>query len=181
MKRIFSVIFMLLSATASSASEVQTASFYECYDISAVSSAQGPAFRDFNTPIDPKEKKMIRNLICTLGNKPLGKIWKEQSSLRRIANKLSHIHPLRFLEYVFTEEEITMALANIIDRQYVWPHFTSIVFTSLDEESQRQNLLLEHVQLLAKTLRIDPNLIFPALQQQQWREFLLLLLQHSKR
>lgn len=130
--------------------------------------------RDYNRPTEKEESKTIYYIVTTLGNKSIATIIKETSNLKRTRTTLNNLHPLRFAEVIFSNEELKAAVVNLKGRPW-WSDFRKGLVDTLAEESKKQNLKLEYIQDFAQKVHIDPNLILPSLQKGKWDEFLNLL------
>jgi hypothetical protein len=131
--------------------------------------------RDYTVPATSQEKDTIYYIVTTLGNKSIATIVKETSNLKKTRAKLNNLHPLRFAEVIFTNENLKAAVANIKGRAW-WSQFRSGLTDSLAEESKKQNLNLDQIHDFAKNVGIDPNLIIGPLQKGKWDEFLTILI-----
>jgi len=49
-------------------------------------------------------------------------------------DRIDHVHPLRFLEAVFTDEELKVGIRNIRGKGWVWNHFVGGLKDSLSTE-----------------------------------------------
>ncbi len=138
-------------------------------------------WRDYNTEVTPLEKEFISFIVSTLGNKSLAKIWKEKSSLKKAGEKIDHIHPLKFLSVVFTDEELKVAIANLKETRWIWNEFKSGLFSSLSEELANENMPEEYILDFSFRLGIDASLIKPSISQADWDEFFSVLIKNVPR
>lgn len=128
--------------------------------------------RNYYVPVTEQEKKEIRYIITTLAQNSLTSLANSKSSLKRAGERIDHIHPLRFLSTVFSNEELKVGVHAIRDRgSWIWDEFIGGLTKSLKEESVRQNMSIEFIQDFATTLKIDPSLILPQIQGGRWKEF----------
>lgn len=138
-------------------------------------------WRDYHEQVTDQEKEYIAFIVTTLGNKPLTKIYKEKDNLKKIGDKIDHIHPLRFLMTVFTDEELKAAIANIKESRWVWGEFKKGLFNSLKDESKSKNMNIEFIQDFANTVEIDSSLIIPAINQSDWDGLISILIKNVPR
>lgn len=136
---------------------------------------KGP-FRDYLAPVSSKHKKDIYYIITTLSKESLIGIGTSMVSLKRAGSRIDHLHPFHFLLTIFTDEELKVG-AHIIREKggMAWDGFTNGITGSLKEESAKDNVL-QYVHDFAKKVKIDVDLILPALQQGKWIEFVHLLI-----
>ncbi len=137
--------------------------------------------RDYNQEVTAKEKEILTSIVLTLANKSLPKIWKEESTLKKAGDKIDHLHPLRFLMCIFTDEQLKAGIASIRTRSLVWVRFKKELYKALSEEQARYNLRPEQVQNFAQAIGIDKKLINSAVTQGKWDDFIALLLKHVPR
>lgn len=120
-------------------------------------------------------------IVSTLGNKSLAKVWKSKSSLKKAGEKIEHLHPLRFLEIVFTNEELKAAMHNLKNRDLMWGEFKGGLYGSLAEEFQRGNLTEEQIYDFAGNIGVDISLFYNAIQQKDWDDMLTILIKNVPR
>ena len=138
-------------------------------------------WRDYYAEITPIEKEFIAFIVSTLGNKSLTKIWKEKSSLKKAGDKIDHIHPLKFLSVIFSDEQLKVAIANLKESRWVWNEFKSGLYSTLTEELANENISEEHILDFADQLDIDVALITPSITQADWDEFFSVLIKNVPR
>ena len=131
--------------------------------------------RTYERPTTKKESDMIYYIVTTLGNGGKLKVAKEAISLERTRPKLDSLHPLRFAEVIFSNEELKPACANIRGKMW-WNKFRHGLTKSLGEESKKHNLTLEQIHDFAQNVNIDPDFIVGPLQKGEWNEFLDILI-----
>lgn len=137
--------------------------------------------RDYQTPVTKAEKKDLSYIIKALGFDSLPSLLKEKSSLKKAGERIEHIHPFRFLETVFKNEELKAGIHAIRDRgKWVWGDFVEGLTGSLNEEANRQNLM-QYTSDFAKNLRFSEERILPYLQQKKWTEFVNVLIDEIPR
>ncbi len=138
--------------------------------------AKKTQWRDYDEPVAKQEKKDITYIVTTLGNESLISIGTAKSSLKKAGDRIDHLHPLRFLMTVFTDERLKAGIHAIRDRGgWIWSGFIDGLVGSLNEEGGRKNLL-QFVPDFASKVKIDPELILPALQQGKWSDFVNILI-----
>jgi len=132
--------------------------------------------RDYNAPLTAANIKDINYILTMLGFSSLVKVMKSKSSIEKAGNRIETVHPFRFLQSIFTSEELTVAANNIKEKGWAWKDFVGGFKKSLSEESKRQNLKPEYIQDFANNLGIDASQITPAIQQGRWEDFINTLL-----
>jgi hypothetical protein len=138
-------------------------------------------WRDYHTEVTPIEKEFISFIVSTLGNKSLTKVWKEKSSLKKAGDQIDHIHPLKFLTIIFTDENLKVAIANLKESKWVWTESKKGLFSSLSDELASENMPLEYIQEFSETIGIDPALILPSIYHADWDDFFSVLIKNVPR
>lgn len=139
--------------------------------------------RNYNLSVTTEEAHYIRMIVVSLANRSLFSLAIPSTikELEEAGDRIDHVHPLRFLMTVFTDEELKVGIRNIRKRGMVWGHFIGGLKTSLANESMIGNMRDEYIEDFARTVKIDPKLIMPSIKQQNWDEFVNLLIQHIPR
>lgn len=125
------------------------------------------AARDYTAAVTADQKKDIGYILKTLGNASLTKIAKQKSSLEKAGNRIESIHPFKFLETIFTDEELIVSIRNLQGRSKLWPQFRDPLISSLSAESDVGNLT-PYTQDLASTLKIDVSGISADIDNKNW-------------
>lgn len=124
--------------------------------------------RNYDAPVSVQEKKDLAYILKTLANSSLAKIAKEKANLKKAGDRIDNLHPFKFFEAVFTDEELKVYMRNLEGKSWVWTEFRDGVTKSLAKESAADNLKLEYVQGLANALQIDINQILPTIVDKNW-------------
>lgn len=128
--------------------------------------------RNYYAPITSEEKKDISFILKTLANSSLAKIGKNKSALKKAGDRIDHLHPFKFLETVFTDEELKVCIRNIEGKSWVWSEFRDGIVSSLGKESDAGNLKPEYIQNMASLIKIDVNAITPTIDNKDWSKLL---------
>lgn len=125
------------------------------------------SFRNYNDPVTPAEKKKIRKIVMTLGFDTILTVNSSKSELKKIGKEIDHIHPLKFLHTVFTDEELKAGIHAIRGRliSWIWDEFLGGLVGSLKEENAKNNMKPEFVQDFAKSIPINIDLIMPSIRE----------------
>lgn len=122
--------------------------------------------RYYSLPVTAKEKENIRYIIRSLAKYQWDDLAKEKSTLEKVGDSINHIHPLRFLQCVFTDEELKTGLFVIRHKSIVWGKYYDGLKKSLNEESQSN--ILQFVDDFAHHVGVSPHAILPYIQARQW-------------
>ncbi|MCB1181278.1 MAG: hypothetical protein KDK55_04575 [Chlamydiia bacterium] len=137
--------------------------------------------RDYYAPLNSTERSDIHYIITSLANRSLASILFHKSELEAAGDRIDHVHPLRFLECVFTTEEYKVGIRNIRGRGWIWGDFIGGIKSSLGVEADIDNLTHEMIYDFATTVQIKPGLILPEIQNRNWDKFVDLLIMHIPR
>lgn len=140
------------------------------------SSRQQSPSRNYNTPVLQNEKEDLAYITTTLARSSLPSLATSKSSLKKAGDRIDHLHPLRFLMTIFTDEELKANISAIRSRGWVWDKFYSGLEGSLKEEARKNNMNNEFVVDFANIIGINVSLIQPAIQEKRWKEFVNLLI-----
>ena len=132
--------------------------------------------RDYLEVVTGDERSDIRYIVTNLATNSWTKLLRNKSSLERAGDRIEHIHPLRFLGCIFSDEELKAGLCSIRERKQVWKEFSSSLFATLDEESRYKNLKIEYIQDFAQALHVDIDAILPSIENRQWSSLITTLL-----
>jgi hypothetical protein len=138
------------------------------------------AGRDHSHLPTDSEKADIEFIVTTMGNSSLPSIAWNKSKLKSAGDRIDRIHPLRFLEEVFTNDKTIVGIYNLRSRGWLWDRFTKGLFDTLTEESNKDNLN-SFIAMFATSVKVDKGLIKAAIVGQRWSDFLKLLIKHVER
>ncbi|MBA3239030.1 MAG: hypothetical protein H0T62_11880 [Parachlamydiaceae bacterium] len=136
--------------------------------------------RNFSATLLESEKKKISQVVETLGNASLVTIAKEKSSLEKAGKAVDHVHPLKFLAFIFSTERLKAAIHNLNGRSWVWDKFFKGLKMGLEEEASHNNLL-PHIKKFSSSLKIDSKALYLNAEQQRWKEFVNILFKEIPR
>jgi hypothetical protein len=132
--------------------------------------------RDYSVPVTADEKADLAYITSTLGRSSLAGIASSKSSLKKAGDRIDHLHPLRFLMTIFTDEELKADISAIRSRGWIWDKFFDGLEGSLKDESKRDNIRPEFIEDFANTVGINPGLIQPAIQEKRWKALVNILI-----
>lgn len=142
--------------------------------------AKSAATRVYSEQVSAEDKKDIRFVVTTLANKSLLKLAKYRPQLEDAGERLEHVHPLRFFQCIFSDDELIVGIRNIRKRGWVWDEFRDNSIKRLQQECERSNLY-QFVNDFAQNIGINSALILPALQNKQWDNFINILIKEVPR
>ena len=137
--------------------------------------------RDYFKPLSTKDKENITYLLTTLAYQSILKISSKRSSIEKIGDQIEPIHPLQFFKYVFSNDELIVAMRNIKGRAWVWKDFIGRILDSLNTEMNYGNLTQAQIQDFLSAVKIDPSLVNTPIQARDWNTFVDNLILHVPR
>ena len=132
--------------------------------------------RNYNVPVTPQEKKDLSYILNTLARNSWASILGSKPALDKAGDRIDHLHPLRFLMTIFTDEELKADISAVKSKKIIWKKFFSGLEESLKQESQRNNMRPEYITDFANTVGINVNLINPSIKDKNWKEFVNILI-----
>lgn len=127
--------------------------------------------RDYHLQVNSKEKKDIDFIITTMAWESVKKLWDLESDLNKAGDRILHLHPLKFLEAICTDEKLCVGLKAIRQRNIlVWPRFIKGNIKTLEEE-QKTNNVVPFVEEFSKTIGVDSKYLLPLANKGKWKEF----------
>lgn len=137
--------------------------------------------RNYLVAVTQNEKNDLIYITSTLARSSLPGIASSKSSLKKAGERIDHLHPLRFLMTVFTDEELKANIAAIRTRGWVWDKFYDGLEGSLKEESKKDNIRNEFIIDFASIIGINASLIQPAIAERRWKDFVNALIDNVPR
>lgn len=143
---------------------------------------QASTTRNYSISITASQKEDIAYIVKTLASSSWTQLLKHKSSLKKAGDRVDNVHPLRFLAYIFTNEELKGGVHSIKSRGgKIWKEFFSGLESSLEQESQLNNMNDSIIQDFAKRVGVNASSITGAIQGHQWSTFMDILLQSIPR
>lgn len=132
--------------------------------------------RNYFLPLKQKERDDVGYILRTLSNHTFVTLAPYRSSLKKAGDRVNHLHPFRFLECIFTNEELKACVKSIQGKAFVWGEFLKGITTSLKEEKKKNNLPPEYLVDFSSIVGIDFNILYPSYVNQQWEEMVNILI-----
>lgn len=137
--------------------------------------------RDYSASVTQAESNDIRFIVTSLADKSLMAIAFIKGDLEEAGDRIDHLHPLRFLMTMFTDEEMKVAIRNIRGRGWIWSNFAGGLKQSLATETRNGNMKDEYIIHFAQTVEVDVNHIYPAIAAHNWDHLLEVLINEVPR
>lgn len=162
----------LFSETDSTSQTIRLEVAVNSNQIFVKSSKQQSVQRNYQIPVTQSEKDDLVFITTTLARSSIPSLAVHKPALKRAGDRIDHLHPLRFLMTVFTDEELKVNISAIRSRGgWVWNKFYDGLEGSLKEEARKNNMSDEFVVDFTNTIGINASLIQPAIHGKRWKEF----------
>lgn len=139
-------------------------------------------YRNYSNAVTSKEKKDIRFILKNMAQKSLASLLSVKSQMEDAGDRIEHLHPLRFLEAVFSDEELKAYFHQVKKRgSWLWSEFSKGLKTSMQEEFDIGNFQDAFIYDFSSNLNIDASLIQNHIHSAQWDDLIKALLQHLPR
>lgn len=139
-------------------------------------------YRNYDNAMTVDDKKDLRFILKTMATKSLAGLLKYKSQMEYAGDRIDHVHPLRFLEAIFTDEELKVFIHNVKKRGgFIWGEFIKGLKGSLQEEYDLGNLTDEMVLDFSQQVDIDLSLIEGLIIGSKWDAFVKTLIIHIPR
>ncbi len=132
--------------------------------------------RNYEKPLSREERAQIQGLVKTLAHDSYAKLIWNKTAITKTGDRVNHVHPLRFLEAIFTDLSTTRSLHKLQARGWVWSEFVQGLNQSLKEESEKKNITETFVVDFASNVRGNPEVLFAIIQKKDWNHLVSTLL-----
>ncbi|MGE5196064.1 MAG: hypothetical protein ACM3JI_01890 [Anaerolineae bacterium] len=131
----------------------------------------------FQLPLDEVEKRIISKLIRTMAEKNIIKLAFEKRSLEKKGKRINHVHPLRFLAFIFGDPQLKSCMHQIRKSSFKWDHFVDGLAKRLKEESEN-NTLLPYLPGFCNYLNLNIADVASIVHNHHWESLVRYLLSH---
>lgn len=132
--------------------------------------------RDYWSPITPQEKKDLSELVRTLSNEKHLTLLGKKSELEAIEGRIVHLHPLKFLTIIFTDDALKACMKNMEGKAIVWKRFQSETVNSLTKENNAGNLTADQINDFAAKIGMKSADIASYINGQRWEQLITFLI-----
>lgn len=139
-------------------------------------------YRDYNKETTQSNIKDILFILKSLSTKSIPWLLKNKSKLQAAGDRIDCIHPLRFLEVIFTDEELKAYLHNVRKRGgMVWSEYIGGIKESLKDEYSIDNLTKQMLLDFASNVGVNYSTLEPSFRKEKWEDFVKALIIHVPR
>lgn len=124
-----------------------------------------------------QDRSNIYELISTMAELNKMQLLFKRSHLKNIGAQIDHVHPLKFLGTIYSNEYLKSVMPNIYDDSFKWGELLDGVGSALTRESIKGKLdqYLEH---FAQEVGSTTEDLQPYFQERNW-EHMMIFLMHS--
>ncbi|KAG6559949.1 hypothetical protein RHABOEDO_000197 [Candidatus Rhabdochlamydia oedothoracis] len=130
----------------------------------------------YQLPLLEEDKKNISIIIKTMAEKGLLKLLLLQNDLEKKGDQVNYIHPLRFIGYIFSNEELKNCMRQIKTSRFKWNEFIKGFSHRMDEEYAVDNLIRFIPEFVEQVYPQHPERIEVFIKKKSWEEFVTDLL-----
>ncbi len=129
----------------------------------------------FKTPLEDWEQKAIRRIVSTMAEKNLLQLGLEKKTLKKKGKKINHVHPLRFVGYIFADPYLKQCMQQIKKSSFKWNGFVRGFSGRMMEEAVRDNLR-PHLPEFSHHLTVNQENLQIYIDNKDWEGLLKFLL-----
>jgi len=126
-------------------------------------------------PLYDHEKTMIHKMIETIAKDNVIKLGLKRKTMEKRGKKIRHVHPLRFLGYIFSTPHLKHCMREISRSSFKWNGFIDGMKDRIEEEARRGGLL-PHIHEFARLCNADENRCRHYIQKRDWEGLVRCLL-----
>lgn len=131
-------------------------------------STQAQAATDpYSTPLRQQDEENIRYIINTLANSSYFGLLSKQGSLERAGKAVDHVHPMRFVAFIFSDPQLRNNVRRISG--IPWGRFVNDMGNSLSKASQSGAIDENVIDNFASTVQVDKNWVDGMVRAQNWQ------------
>jgi hypothetical protein len=118
-------------------------------------------------PLRYAEMKIISRIIRTMAEKNVFRLLLEKKKMERDGEKIEHVHPMKFLGFIFEDPHLRHCMQAIKKSYFKWNGFMEGLSERMKEESERNNLAA-YVPGFAKAVETNPDDVMRYIRKHDW-------------
>ena len=118
-------------------------------------------------PLDDHDRSLIYKIVDTMAHDNVIKLGWKRKTMEKKGKKIRHVHPLRFLSYVFGDHHLHQCMREISRSSFKWNGFIDGMRSRIDEEAAKGGLL-PFAHDFAKHLNVDEGRIRHYIEKRDW-------------
>lgn len=137
--------------------------------------------RNYHVQPSHQDREDIRFIVLTLANRSVLGIAKDKDLLESAGDRIDHIHPLNFLSYIFSEDELKVSVKNIRGKGWLWTNFIDGIVQTFHTESRIGNVTDKMLIEFATKLSVSHAQVVSFSREGRWEAMVDYLLTHVSR
>lgn len=135
--------------------------------------------RNYHPAPSQSQQNDIYKIISTLPKNP-ATLAAESGEMKRAGKRIENVHPFRFLQHIFTNEELKAAVATIEKTKSgplgkPWREFLGGLEKSLKEEAAKDNLT-PFIAEFAASVKVNPDEVHAVISKSDWKGLVKVML-----
>lgn len=132
--------------------------------------------------IKDSEAQMIYQIIHIVASNTIGSLLFKQGELEDLGIKVQHVHPLKFLEVVFTNPQLKEDMKNVEEwrltklQGFMQGSGGTPGFSQKCEKESARNNLLPHVLGFCQAVKAHPDQVRDLIEKKQWEKLVRYLI-----
>lgn len=134
-------------------------------------------------PLTEEEGRIIYQIIDSVGEWGMAKLWKREDEINALGNKVQHVHPFKFLEVVLTSPRLKQWMVEIEDGLFSlkWRGFfdgtsASAGFTAKCEREFARDNLAPYIVGFCQTVKANPEQVRHFVEKKEWEKLVRFLI-----
>lgn len=116
-----------------------------------------------------EDKKIVYEIISTMANNNVLKLGLKASYLGKLGEKISHLHPLKFLSAIFTQPDLKLCMQDIYYSSFKRNGIMDKVGASLSSQ-MAEGVLMQYFSDFCKEIQAEEEELKPYFESQEWVE-----------
>ena len=121
----------------------------------------------YQLPLPEREQRLIYDVIKTMGDKNVIQLLFEKKSLERKGKRINHVHPMRFIGFILSNNKLKHSLREVKTSSFKWDHFIDGFAKRMKEEASRDNLN-PYIPGFAQLLGANPEQVQYYINRKDW-------------
>lgn len=117
------------------------------------------------------DKRKIYHIIHTLGtNGKLALLFKHKKKLEKFGDEIRHVHPLKFLGYIFSNNILKNDMKKIMNDYFVRKNFMKDLSIEMTNELKNGSVR-RIIKSFSEKLHVHENELIPFIEKKDWHGF----------
>ncbi len=129
----------------------------------------------YQLPLTDKEKRLIRAIFTTMAHKNIVELALLKRTMEKKGKKVNHVHPLRFVGYLFGNPELKSCMKKIQKSSFKWDAFVAGFARRMKEELAVNNIH-QFIPGFCIEVGAHPDVITRYIEHKEWESLVKSLL-----